>query len=543
MRTITRFFAAITPLACLSILLSVSASAQAVYEPITSDIYAFLTRMEARQLLVNYRSAAKPLSRMELARQLRALDSVATRMTAVERDTYEFYKEEFRYELLKLAGDPEPTEERWHLFSTDLTKGIMNIDFDYALGRTKVDTARDDIRSQGFKLSGYVFDDVGYYFNYVDNRETGNNLDSKKLNTPTPGIIPTRQYPGVLEYDQADVQFSFRIGKFDLSLEKNKNIWGFGRNGDVIFSDKAPSYPQFKLRVPLADWLDFIYFHAELNSDVLDTVLSYPAGTSAIYNFYRPVYHSKYLVAHQLEFTVAKGVNLSIGESAVYSDRGIALIYCIPVMFFKAAEHYNGDTDNDQIFGSWDLNVIPNVNLYGSLFIDEIDTDELFNPAQQRNQIAYTFGMQTYDLLLENLEFLFEWSHLNPWVYSHKYPASTFTNSSYDLGDWVGQNGEDTYIALSYAPMRELRFAAFREVFLKGGKKDVAYQYMLPSQAWLYGPLHQERSWGLSGRYQLVRDLFADVSVRRLTIKDEADPSLNRDNQWEWSVTGTLGIW
>ena len=34
------------------------------------------------------------------------------------------------------------------------------------------------------------------------------------------------------------------------------------------------------------------------------------------------------------------------------------------------------------------------------------------------------------------------------------------------------------------------------EILRKGGMKDVAYQYTLPSQLFLYGPLHEERSFG-----------------------------------------------
>ena len=200
-----------------------------------------------------------------------------------------------------------------------------------------------------------------------DNKELGSNLNFYKINTPDKGVISsTTGYlpsysldadplisPKVseLDYDEIDAQFTYQIGKFALSLEKSNNIWGYGENGNVIFSNKAPSYPQFKLRVPLSDNIEFVYFHAELNSNVIDSALSYYSITPGA-SEYRQVDHMKYIAAHQIEMMLWNGVDLSLGESIVYSDRGPLLMYMIPIMFFKAGEHYNGDKDNCQFFGS-----------------------------------------------------------------------------------------------------------------------------------------------------------------------------------------------
>ncbi|MBI2120065.1 MAG: hypothetical protein HYT94_00395, partial [Parcubacteria group bacterium] len=95
---------------------------------------------------------------------------------------------------------------------------------------------------------------------------------------------------------------SFKESKFEFSIEKTKNLWGYGRNGRVILSDKAPSYPQIKMRVPVSDNIDFVYFHADLNSNVLDSVRSYFTHSSSLVDFYRPVNRLKFMAAHQMEF-------------------------------------------------------------------------------------------------------------------------------------------------------------------------------------------------------------------------------------------------
>ena len=519
------------------------AQAQAVYVPTTHEVYDFLKRLEARGLITDYRDAAKPLSRRQIASQLLPLEHELDQLTTLERNTYEYLKTEFSYELGSLAGDPQPTDLRWHLLSADVTGGVFNLDLNGKLSWNQSKGEKVRLRSQGIRFYGYAFKNVGYSFNFVDSREVGNAINVAKVNTPDPGIVPTKSLPEELEYNTTEAQLTWQIGRFAFSLEKMQNVWGYGERGNVILSRKAPSYPQFKLRVPVAKWMDFVYVLAQLNSDVIDSSRSYFANSSALQPLYRTVYRDKWMAAHFVEFTIIDGLDLSLGESAIYSDKGIQLIYLIPVMFFKSGEHYNRDTDNIQWFGALDVNLVRNVNFNFSVLIDELNADDLLKPGSARNQLGYTAGIHTYDLGLVNSEIILEYTRLNPWVYSHKYPAATFTNNGYVLGHWIGQNADDLYLELRYRPIRALKAGVFGEVYRKGGLKDVAYQYRVPSQPFLYGPLHEERSFGVYADYQVTRDLFVSGLVRSHTVKDEATPSLNKNKQTEFSFSVSYGIW
>ena len=57
--------------------------AQSVYVPVQHEVYDFLKRMEARQLLIEYKDAAKPLSRMQIASALLTLEKHVDEMTRV----------------------------------------------------------------------------------------------------------------------------------------------------------------------------------------------------------------------------------------------------------------------------------------------------------------------------------------------------------------------------------------------------------------------------------------------------------------------------
>lgn len=522
------------------------ATGQVVYMPVSHEIYSFLTRMQARQLLVDYKDAAKPLSRMTLAKMLKSLEPKVNEMTRVERETYEFLVTEFKYELLKLAGDPEPTEMRWHVISTELKNGILNFDVNYTLARDFDKGGQTNYRTQGLKTYGYVYDDVGFYFNWVDSRETGANVNYFRENTPSQGVVQSNYTLGVLEHSENDAQFTWQIGSFALSLEKNINVWGYGRNGNVILSNKAPSYPQIKLRVPLSDNIDFVYFTAELNSNVIDSTRSYIVTyVNPPFTAFREVDRPKYMAAHQLEISLFKGVDVSIGESVIYSDRGPLLIYLIPIAFFKAAEWYNRDKDNIQFFGSLNLNVIKKVNTYFSLFIDELNTDQLFNADYSHRQIAFTIGSQFFDIPITNVDVTLEYTRANPSVYNHKYPATTYTNNGYVLGDWIDQNADDLFFELGFTPIHSLRIGATAEAYRKGSMAPIADQYAPNGGdlAFLFNLQHEEHSVGVFAHYQPRRDVFVDLRAKMRKIRDQNDPTLDRNNNVEISVSAGVGLW
>jgi hypothetical protein len=220
-------------------------------------------------------------------------------------------------------------------------------------------------------------------------------------------------------------------------------------------------------------------------------------------------------------------------------------MYLIPVMFFKSGEHYNGDKDNCQLFGSLDLNLIKNVNAYLSLFIDELNTDKIFDPDLSRRQIAVTSGIRLFDIPATNFDMTIEYSRVNPAAYNHKYPSATFTNNGFILGSWMGQNADDLFFELGLIPMHALRITAFSEVFRKGGTLSIADQYAPDGgrKAFLFGPLHVERSVGMTAKYQPLRDVFISARARIHKIEDEADPAQNRSNQFEFTLGASLGIW
>jgi hypothetical protein len=497
--------------------------------------------MEAKQLVKNYRDDVKPISRAKLAGFLHQLEQSSERLTELDRSELNFLKGEFADELARIDTTERFYEPRWNLYETDLHGGklVANV---VVQGRSRSTEGVSVLSEQhGAQIYGSAFERLGFYFNFMDSYEKGKGINFARTNSPEQGVVPTFLDPELLNFDFTNIQFSYTLPYLTLSLEKFENVWGPGRRGQVTFSKKAPPAPQFKLRAELTDWLDFTYILADLNSDVLDSTASYNPQSS-FSNFYRSVYRLKYLAAHQIEITPVDGLDISLGESIVFSDKPVKFIYLLPIMFYKSAEDYNRDTDNSQIFLSVDLNTIRNVNLYYALFIDEMNTLDIAS-STSRNQVGQTFGIQTYDVGVKNLELLVEYTRMNPWAYSHKFTAANFTNSGYDLGHWIGQNADLLTVDVAYSFSRALKVGVVSEVFRKGGRLDIWNQYNEPQEQFLYGPLREERSLGFYVKWQPVRDGFFDFRFRSFSLVDETTPSLNHGNQPEFTLALRYGVW
>lgn len=498
--------------------------AQSVYLHPSHEVYEFLKTMEGKRALKDYRDAVKPLTRQDIARYLIVVDEHADQLTAVEKEQLQYYKQEFFVELKQLKYDKELPEERWHLLPYRSTPGTFNVDlvggYSVQANPTKTNT---QIRSNGLFAYGYAGDFLGMYLYFRDHQESGTYRDARKDLTPNQGQIMSKTTDKAIQYDLADAQMNFDIAFLKVSIEKMPNVWGAGYHGTLILSDKPPSYPQIKLRAKLGKDVDFTFIHSWLSSDLVDSLNSYYAHAVRGNADYRTIYRQKYLAAQMLEASVADGVDIALGESEVYGSRNPELLYLIPGMFYFAAEHYTGDEDNKQMFGTVDVNALKNYNFFMTLFIDEFSVSEFTQTNRQRNQLGFTLGARAYDLFAPNTDLVVEYTRINPWVYNHKFPDATYQSHQYDLGHWIGQNADNLFLEANYRPLRNLKLGVQFESLRKGAKDSTRFQYELPTPTFLYGPTIKKQSFGITARYEPLRDLFIDFHILLARYSQEAD--------------------
>jgi hypothetical protein len=483
---------------------------QSVYLPATHPVYKYLDKMEAKQIITGYRDAVKPISREAVARFLILSDTTSLPMTEIEMEEQMFYKEEF-YQELENIGYENIIEERWHLYQYKSEPGNFNVDLigGYSY-RDRANGKITKVTSNGLSTYGYLGKRMGLYLMFRDNTESGTYVSASNPYSPDPAQVISRNLLSFINYDPTDVQVNLDFDFLTLSAEKMHNVWGAGEQGNLILSTKAPSFPQIKLRAKLGENIDFTYLHGWLYSGILDSTRSYnvPDVTEGFGN--RRVFRQKYIAAHMIEFTPWEGVDLAIGESEVYGSRDPELLYLIPIMFFKAAEHWMDDTDNSQMFFSGDLNLVKDQNYYFTLFLDEFSTEDFTRADRHHNQLGFTVGTKIYDLLFSDTRLMVEYTRTNPWVYNHRFSDANFQSHSINMGHWIGQNSDLFSVLYSFKPFRELETGLFFESHRKGGKDSTVLQYHIPTPTFLYGPLTKKQTFGIIGSYEPGRDLIID---------------------------------
>lgn len=180
----------------------------------------------------------------------------------------------------------------------------------------------------------------------------------------------------------------------------------------------------------------------------------------------------KYFYTHRLDFPLFKDkvmvgineviINGSTAEKAQTDslkneyygeERGWEWVYMIPFVPYVFAEHYIGDRDNAVL--SFDLSVSfpQNFFWYIEFFLDDIDSPLSVFGDDFGNKWALTAGTQFFGTLLErDITVTFEYSRIEPWVYTHFYGGShRYTHYGQSLGSPMGPNSDALILMGEYA--------------------------------------------------------------------------------------------
>ena len=353
--------------------------------------------------------------------------------------------------------------------------------------------------SNGLRLYGSIGHNVGFDLQFYDNHESGSFYNNDRKFSRRTGYEFRAGKNGGLDFDRmnANLTYSWNWGSF--TIGKDFNYYGSGEDGKIILSNKAPSFPQIKLEVNPVKWFKFSYIHGLLNSQVLD---------SSTFRFSPQRNHistvEKYFVAHMLSITPSRFLNISLGESVIYSDR-FQPIYLIPIAFFRLADHYLSDPDenagNAQIFASfWYKNYFLKTKFYGSVFIDELSLGTSNNP----QAIAYNLGFKSVDPLIPESELTVEYTKVLPFVYSHADSAQTYANYGSELGHWIGSNADEIYFSFRKRIIRGLNFDIWYRYIRKGNEEDISQPRYQSDQTFLWGKVNFITIYGVSVNYELI---------------------------------------
>jgi hypothetical protein len=523
--------------------------AQVVFEPLDHNVYSFLDILSQKGV-IELDDIMKPLPRKYIYKKLTEAEKNISELSNLEKQELKYYEKEYFFEE-KLTGDTTEYKKKTNILGRDeagryrlfsYADKLFKIDLSPILGYqlTLPGNYRNTNTWNGFYVYGYLSDFLGYSMDVRVHDESGTYLDTYKYFTPEEGIIPStrtdlKRHENSIDYSEVKGMVSADWGWGDFVLAKDYITYGYAQSGQLILSNKAPSYPYIRLDLHPVSWLRFHYFHAFLASDVIDS-LNFNAD-------HRDIYRNKYFAWHSLVVTPTKGLDLSIGESVIYADR-LEPVYMIPFMFYFLADDFisnrmegNIGDANSQLFMSVSSrNHIKNTHIYGTFFIDELTLagvtgvlfsnnrtkGNLFTSPRNRTQIGGTIGASVTDIPISNLTTTLEYTRINPFVYQHHDPAQTYTNAGYLMGDWIGPNSDLIYLNLNYRIIRGLQVNAWGEYIRKGSDSD-SLQYADRQPSFLYGLNHHYQYFGLSLKYEPIHELHITASYNNYLVSDQQD--------------------
>ncbi len=484
---------------------------QEVYRHIShTDIYDFLDELASAKV-IDINTAVKPYARILIAEKLQLANEKRDQLNKRQKGELDFYLRDYNKELL-----PDKNfKRRYDLFYFKDSLFSFTINPILGVSYFRNDSGNYYHRWNGAEAYGYIGKSFGFYASLRDNHESIKLSDTDYLNQNTGAEYKGEKVGGDYSEMRGGITYTWKWGSF--GAIKDHFTWGDNEHGSNIFSGRTPSFAHLHLHLKPARWLDFNYIHGWLVSNVIDSTRKYYVNGSLNRETFRP----KYVAANLATVTIVKGLEVSIGNSVVYSDQNVHLAYLIPVFFYKSVDHTLTSTGSDelgqnaQMFFNISSRNIRNVHLYVAGFIDEISFSNALDKKQQSNFISGKLGMKFSNLFHKNIFITAEYTRTNPITYRHYVNTTTFESNGYNMGNYLGDNSQEGYLALGYKPIARLSL----EVSYNKAQKGIEYYYDghpggngkgLPFIDRVYW---QSVTTAMKVQYQLVNDVYASLAI------------------------------
>lgn len=478
-------------------------SCQIVYQDVSNKaIYDFLDEMANNQF-IRINSVVKPYSREFIAEKLQELDKQKDKLNRRQSRELDFYLRDFNKELLhgKYSNrrfDVYYYNDSLFTFSLNGTLGGQGWSNQHGINYH---------RWYGAEAFAYVGKHLGVYANLRDNTEKTRLADTGMITIRNGGKYRGGDYSEM----RGGITWSWKWGS--VALIKDHVEWGNSYRYPNILSSKAPSFAQLKIHVRPVEWFEFNYLHGWLVSEIVDSTRSYNYN-----NQRRDVFHNRNISSNMFTFIPWKRLNISIGNSIVYSDQYFSPAYFIPVFFYKSVDHtYNGNTNvagqNSQMFFDISSRLIPKTHLYYSMFIDVLSFGTVFNKNEHANHWSMLGGIRISDVL-PDLDLTFEYVRNNPLVYKNE-NTTLYASNWYNLGHYLKDNAQEVFAQIDFKPLQNLRLTAWYSLAQKGpdypyirtndpatGIPQVLGKQFLENVEW------EQQQVGFRATYQVINDFF-----------------------------------
>ena len=491
-------------------------------------VYLFLDEL-ATQKVIDLISLKKPYSRLYIAALLADAESDREQLTTRQQAELDFYLRDYQKEIKPQDGlaatswlwQGNHNNKRFDVFH--YSDSLFRITVNPIMGSDVWTNSNGSFYHwwNGVEAWSYA-GRFGFWASLRDNHES-TELTARDFQNSRIGASNIKVFSGgKRDYWELRGGITYGWNWGHVGLIMGQFEWGENNAGSNIYSGRTPAFPRIELAMDPADWFSFTYVHGALISEVVDSSLSF--YTSNAYGTeYREVYHPKYLAANIFTFVPLKGLQLSVGNSVVYDYRHPHAAFLLPVAFYKAIDHtLNAGINNmnSQIFLSLSSRNLKHFHLYGTVFLDEVAVDRIFD-GQEHNFVSYKAGAAS--TILPNTRFVMEYTWTNALTFMHNVPTTTFESNNYNMGHYLEDNAKDIYVSVEYRPVRSLNLKSYFNKSVKG--PDHTTMGTMPrTDITPFDPIvWQSVRVGVLATFQIVNDLYARVGYEWRDVTGEQE--------------------
>lgn len=546
-------------------LLIFSSYSQTVYEHVSNNnIYDYLDEM-ANMKVIQINSLIKPYSRELIYEKLKEISQYyRDNPDALNKRQIKellFYQVAYSIESSSSLSFPAKADifKRNSSLSTAINPtGVFYKDTAFSLALQPIIGAFYSVNENGnlshtwggASLFGYIGKSLGLYASARDNNE------SRLMIAPEYFVqqsgVPVKNF-GTKGVDYSEtrggITYTWKWGT--IGLVKDHIVWGTGYNGTNIQSGRSPSFSMIKLQLKPTQWFELNYYHGWLVSNVVDSSRSYWSNGT-----YRTVFYQKYIAANMFTFYPFKQLNISIGNSVVYSDVGGGgphAAYLIPFLFYKSVDHTLNDTyssgeagQNAQMFINVSSRNVKHLHIYFTLFIDDLSFEH-FKNKEEHNFFSYKGGFKLSNYPFQNISLTSELTFTNPLVFQHKIETQTYASNKYNMGHYLRDNSMEVYLALEYKPVRGLHLQVSYTIAKHGDDYNYAECASDPNCNLHVLPILDNIIWQnqqiqFIASYEIVSNAYLNLNFNHQNISGLQEKIEKYTPSYFWGNTNTFGF-
>lgn len=432
--------------------------AQAELVDVKNPVYNFLKRMEVMNIVTGYNSSNIPFSRSEVSTFLLSINKKLNKLNSTDKKIFRDYEIEFEYDMYgskknyySIIGNKGSSNllgqnnQKYLYFHTDSNKTFF-ADVFGSLSQRGSDG--DSIGSNsillgeaGLKLRGTFYNSVAFLLKFSNGQiASGNDSDIVFSSTTDPILMTNKDFlrkknfnffEGYLRYQTKTDWLALTIGRTEVNQ-------GFGYIDKLFFSNNTAAFDFGKLDIKYKS-LNYTFLYGSINGDSAG-IIPKPLA-------------SKNIASHYLNINFNNSFRIGFWESVIISNQPFSLTYFNPVSFLTSADLSSGKeqtTENNALLG-FDLEVLPfkNFSIQSSLLIDDLTFGTLLEKdSLNENKFGYQFGVLWANDF--NINLAVEFTHLDPFVYSHRTNKSSYTNYSLSLGHALPPNSDEIAAKINY---------------------------------------------------------------------------------------------